>query len=119
MINNTPHPTWRHGNHQSINDYILSKGIAVSEYQVLVDDSYSGHSFLAFEAGFNTPQRNPIYWMDPVKLSAAVRNQVIATPTLHTHKEVDGFIGNLTSTLQGCIDMASEQINVRHTKLPW
>jgi len=32
---------------------------------------------------------------------------------------VNGFVTNLTSTLQGCIDKASEQIRVWHTRLPW
>lgn len=119
VINNTPAPTWHRGNHRSINDYILTKGVTASEYHTLEDDSQSDHIFIAFNVEMNAPQRDPILRTDPVKLSAAVRSRVIAAPILHTRADVDGFIANLTSTLQGCKDMATEQIRTRHTKLPW
>ena len=118
-INNTPDPTWHRGKYRSINDYVLTKGLTASGYQVLVDDPYSDHSLITFETGYNAPKRDPLYRTDTVKLSAAVRNLQIATPVLRTQAEVNGFVTNLTSTLQGCIDKASEQIRVRHTTLPW
>jgi len=109
------------GDHESINDYILTKGIAASEFRTLKgeEDSCSDHYFVSFEVDYEATPSDPIFRTDPELLSAAIRKAVIATPVLHTKAEVDGFVANLSSTLQGCIDTASKQIGTRHSKLPW
>ena len=78
MVINNSKPTWHRGKHESINDYILTKGIAAREYQTLKgeEDLCSDQYFINFKIEFEAPSHNPIFWTDP----AAIQKQVIATP---------------------------------------
>jgi len=112
-IGYTPDPTWRKGDQSNINDYILTKNASVLQYQVHNDDdSYSDHLLIMFNIDLEKTTSKPIFHTDPVKLSANIQNLQIATPALHTEKEVNGFLGNLIASLQGCIDEASERIRI-------
>ena len=113
VIKNSPDPTY-----SSINDYILARSIVITHYQVLDNDSHSDHSIITFDADLNATMVEPIFHTNTVKLSAGIGNLVIATPVLHTQEEIEGLMGNLTFSLQDCIEAASKRITVRHKRLP-
>ena len=92
----------------------------VSRCRVRTDvDSMSDHYLIEVTVRLARELKEPIYHTDPAKLANHIGELEIAEPKLTTRAEVDGFIGNLTISLQDCIAKASNRISVRKQPIPW
>ena len=97
-ILNTPEPTWQRGNLTGINDYICTRELLCTH--TASEDSHLEHHFVHSVADLEPMYKDVVYNTNNGKLSKFIKSLEIAEPHLPTTKEIEGFVGNLTTSLQ-------------------
>ena len=119
-IQNNSDPTWQRWNITSLNDYFCCRGVGMNSYRVHTDkDSLSDHFLISATAELQPTLKEDIFTTDKEKLYKHIGNVTLAEPKLLTKEDIDGFAGNLITTLQLCIEKASRRVETRRSVLPW
>jgi hypothetical protein len=74
---------------------------------------HSNHLIIQVIAALQMAPKASIYSTDGEKLTTAVRNLAITTPELRSIADINGFLGNLTLSLQDYIKKASKPVDIR------
>jgi len=88
-------------------------------YKILAEDSHSEHHLIQAMEDSAPTHKEAIFNTNKEKLNKLISALELAEPHLPTTNNIEGFVGNLTSSLQICIDKDSTQVDIRRKTLPW
>lgn len=120
-MENSTVPTLIHQGRETINDYTLTRGCTIAEWQVLVDEeSLSDHRYISFKMSTEaTLDKWLRYKIDEEKLAAQIEDCPFLVWNAESIEEVHFKAETVTNWLTHCMDLCTSTTEIRSQVYWW